>query len=238
MPAPDCPHGKREFELFGDTIEELATWEAQGEDPDAGDGGERVLWSAHDGPAVNPYRDVGRNDPCPCGSGKKFKKCCLDKVEAAARAADVDERLPAMTIWTMRLRMSRSLAPIAAYDPMVAPDPDRWLVLDEDEALRLVKAYHRRARIDIPGADMHAIVHARRSRTRLPKAMRRPVRRKLDALIAEGLDRHEAIHAIGSVLMMHLRDIMSGAPADAVAVDAYHAELDKLTVESWRRAFS
>ncbi len=23
----------------------------------------------------NPYKDVGRNDPCPCGSGKKFKKC-------------------------------------------------------------------------------------------------------------------------------------------------------------------
>jgi uncharacterized protein len=21
-------------------------------------------------------RDVGRNDPCPCGSGKKYKKCC------------------------------------------------------------------------------------------------------------------------------------------------------------------
>ena len=20
----------------------------------------------------------GRNDPCPCGSGKKYKKCCLD----------------------------------------------------------------------------------------------------------------------------------------------------------------
>jgi len=20
---------------------------------------------------------VGRNEPCPCGSGKKFKKCCL-----------------------------------------------------------------------------------------------------------------------------------------------------------------
>lgn len=26
---------------------------------------------------VNPYRNVGRNDPCPCGSGKKYKKCCL-----------------------------------------------------------------------------------------------------------------------------------------------------------------
>ena len=22
------------------------------------------------------YAEVGRNDPCPCGSGKKFKKCC------------------------------------------------------------------------------------------------------------------------------------------------------------------
>jgi hypothetical protein len=28
-------------------------------------------------PHVNPLRHVGRNDPCPCGSGKKFKKCCL-----------------------------------------------------------------------------------------------------------------------------------------------------------------
>ena len=23
---------------------------------------------------------VGRNHPCPCGSGKKFKKCCIDKI--------------------------------------------------------------------------------------------------------------------------------------------------------------
>ena len=26
-------------------------------------------------PAPNPYAGIGRNDPCPCGSGKKFKKC-------------------------------------------------------------------------------------------------------------------------------------------------------------------
>lgn len=30
---------------------------------------------------VGDYRErrvikVGRNDPCPCGSGKKYKKCC------------------------------------------------------------------------------------------------------------------------------------------------------------------
>jgi uncharacterized protein YecA (UPF0149 family) len=23
---------------------------------------------------------IGRNDPCPCGSGKKFKNCCMDKI--------------------------------------------------------------------------------------------------------------------------------------------------------------
>jgi uncharacterized protein YecA (UPF0149 family) len=29
----------------------------------------------HLAPASAPK--VGRNDPCPCGSGKKHKKCCL-----------------------------------------------------------------------------------------------------------------------------------------------------------------
>lgn len=24
---------------------------------------------------------IGRNDPCPCGSGEKYKKCCLKKQE-------------------------------------------------------------------------------------------------------------------------------------------------------------
>lgn len=27
-------------------------------------------------------RKVGRNEPCPCGSGRKFKKCCLAEVSA------------------------------------------------------------------------------------------------------------------------------------------------------------
>jgi len=28
-------------------------------------------------------RKIGRNDPCPCGSGKKYKKCCLEKEKVA-----------------------------------------------------------------------------------------------------------------------------------------------------------
>lgn len=26
--------------------------------------------------SVNPYKEIGRNQPCPCNSGKKFKQCC------------------------------------------------------------------------------------------------------------------------------------------------------------------
>ena len=34
------------------------------------------LWGGGQESYVNPYAGIGRNDPCPCGSGKKFKKCC------------------------------------------------------------------------------------------------------------------------------------------------------------------
>ncbi len=40
-----------------------------------------------DGKGVTVRREgkkVGRNDPCPCGSGKKYKRCCLPKEEARA----------------------------------------------------------------------------------------------------------------------------------------------------------
>ncbi|MDO6681813.1 MULTISPECIES: YchJ family protein [unclassified Oceanobacter] len=33
-------------------------------------------WRYYDGEAEWQQLQPGRNDPCPCGSGKKFKKCC------------------------------------------------------------------------------------------------------------------------------------------------------------------
>ena len=30
---------------------------------------------------------LGRNEPCRCGSGRKYKRCCLDKDESEARVA-------------------------------------------------------------------------------------------------------------------------------------------------------
>ena len=55
---------------FEDIVTSLADWPWPDEDDEA-----EEMESAM--PHVNPLRDVGRNDPCPCGSGKKYKKCCL-----------------------------------------------------------------------------------------------------------------------------------------------------------------
>ena len=32
-------------------------------------------------------KDLGRNEPCHCGSGRKYKQCCLSKDEEAERQA-------------------------------------------------------------------------------------------------------------------------------------------------------
>lgn len=52
-----------------------------------------------DGAPLKAQQKIGRNDPCPCGSGKKFKKCCDGKKPAApappAQGADGDGATPA-----------------------------------------------------------------------------------------------------------------------------------------------
>jgi hypothetical protein len=69
-----------------DTISELASWAAFSETakrspPAAPDKMWDVDWLPDDSPDLpitirNAQPRIGRNDPCPCGSGKKFKKCC------------------------------------------------------------------------------------------------------------------------------------------------------------------
>src|SRR6202022_2790303 len=69
-----------EYTLFGDTIDELSGWYCFTEQYNESQ--ERWRQQADTNPILsqpyeNPFKGVGRNDPCPCGSGKKFKKCCL-----------------------------------------------------------------------------------------------------------------------------------------------------------------
>jgi hypothetical protein len=41
-----------------------------------------------------------RNDPCPCGSGRKFKRCCLERLELVARELRArDELVDDVVAW-------------------------------------------------------------------------------------------------------------------------------------------
>jgi len=61
---------------LGDDEEADDTWPADDDPPDV-DQVPASFLATPQGPAINPLRHVGRNDPCPCGSGKKAKRCCL-----------------------------------------------------------------------------------------------------------------------------------------------------------------
>ncbi len=82
--------GSGNFTPFGDAIDELAgSGFFELEQPKLAPPAEKparyfaTQWEPV--PGFNRFKGVGRNDPCPCGSGKKFKKCCLraDALNAA-----------------------------------------------------------------------------------------------------------------------------------------------------------
>ena len=50
------------------------------------DEGEGVAWAVPLRPVISPPQ-IGRNSPCPCGSGRKYKRCC-GKADGPARKAD------------------------------------------------------------------------------------------------------------------------------------------------------
>jgi uncharacterized protein YecA (UPF0149 family) len=91
--AIDNPDGlplsaPREFTLFGDTIAELSEWHCFRPEEARRQERKEARWFPRpwEGETIfNPNRNVGRNDPCPCGSGLKFKKCCL-RAEVGATA--------------------------------------------------------------------------------------------------------------------------------------------------------
>ena len=121
------------------------------------------------------------------------------------------------------------------YDPTVPPKPTEWLALDEGEQIALVEKYHRRAGIDLPNATLHALSHTTVERQLAARLS--PVVSALQRLQAEGLDRHDAIHAIGSVLAEHMRQLLIGELDLPDPNPVYFAALDRLSATSWRREY-
>src|SRR5438105_3518458 len=65
-----------------------ATIETHGETPGAAGGQGGTAVQNQTAPIVRAGPRVGRNDPCPCGSGKKYKKCHLPLEDGGARPAE------------------------------------------------------------------------------------------------------------------------------------------------------
>ena len=120
------------------------------------------------------------------------------------------------------------------YDPEVAPDAEGWLGLDEGERLLLVEWYHRDARVNIPKAarrlhaSMHVVVENQLA------SNDEPVVRALAHLMKEGLSRHDAVHALGSVVAENIYDIIKVKDAPETSRARYYAAIERLTAATWR----
>jgi hypothetical protein len=130
---------------------------------------------------------------------------------------------------------------VSEYDPESAPDPDWWLSLDESERMEFALDSQRLANEDLPSPRAHAALHAI-VENQVAMGDEIPVAATLQRLIAEGLGRHDAVHAVGSVMAKHIYRAMqsdSAAHDSSTVVDpnqAYWRGLDGLSAEGWRRS--
>ena len=117
------------------------------------------------------------------------------------------------------------------YDPETAPDAAEWLDLEEEERIDLVASYHRREKVKLPKLQVHAALHAV-VENQIAEELQ-TVRETVARLQAEGLSRHDAIHAVASVMVGRLQDLLrEGAPAQ-FEVEAYFQDLRSLTAQGW-----
>ena len=119
------------------------------------------------------------------------------------------------------------------YEVNEQPHSEVWLELDESEQIDAVVDYHRRARVKLENPEFHAMAHVVvENQIALGEATSVPA--TLDRLMHEGLDRHEAIHAIASILMSIVSDVTREADDGGDINAKYRRELAKLTAAGWR----
>lgn len=120
------------------------------------------------------------------------------------------------------------------YDPLEGPDPDEWNQASETERQLAVEEYHHSLGEPLPNPRLHAAIHVT-VENQVAAGDDTPVEATLERLIRQGLDRHEAIHAIGFVLSKHIYSALQAQQPDQDPGPAYYRELEELTPESWRR---
>ena len=119
------------------------------------------------------------------------------------------------------------------YEADEHPDPDTWLELDETERIDLVIDYHRRTGVQLENPQYHAIAHVVvENQVALGEATSVP--ETLNRLMDGGLDRHDAIHAIGNILMDIVFDAAHEQDDGGDVNAKYNQKLATLTAASWR----
>ena len=118
------------------------------------------------------------------------------------------------------------------YDPLQDPDPDEWLAIDEDEQVLLVADYHEEEGLDLPNMQLHASIHAA-IESQLAMGDPPQVLSTLTRLLDGGLDRREAIHAIGSCLSEQMFNVVKDPSKNVNPTEAYVKSLDNLTAAKW-----
>ncbi len=118
------------------------------------------------------------------------------------------------------------------YDPQKGPDPDVWLGLDESERIDLVRSYHKKRRVKLPNDKLHALFHVI-VENQVALCNETPVKGTLLRLISEGLARHDAVHAIGSVLAAQIYETSKSGSEVENPEDEYYSKLNSLTAASW-----
>ena len=124
------------------------------------------------------------------------------------------------------------------YDPHVSPDAEEWLLLDEQDRILQAEKYHKKRGIRLPNTKVHATFHVIVV-NQIAEGLVSVVR-AMDRLARQGLDRHDAIHAVAWVLSQHVYEQMNAEqPDDKDAGNArYAAAVERLTAEDWRRQAS
>lgn len=127
---------------------------------------------------------IGRNDPCPCGSGKKYKACCLDRDEALRRG---EPRMEPETDGTPNVR-SKLIAELMDFAEQAhkrvlkqtrqlfptlddfGEEGEEVEPLDEEEELEWTERWMNGVMFDIPAAadgEVVAEAYLRRNEPRL-----------------------------------------------------------------------
>jgi hypothetical protein len=122
------------------------------------------------------------------------------------------------------------------YDANDQPHSATWLELDESERIDAVIDYHRRTKAKLENLKLHSVTHVVvENQVALGDAT--PVSATLNRLMHEGLDRHEAIHAIGSILLRTVFDAFEESDVGGDINAIYGRELATLTAAGWRSQF-